>query len=91
MNKRSKKPAVTPAEGPCPEGYKTFEVTVTETYTGIYTIFAKNQAEAEEIAGERCSTGEISPTDDKDSEYDNSISAEESDSRQRRYDRCRGR
>ena len=81
MNKRSKKPPVTPADGPCPEGLKAFDVTVFETFDNHYIVYAKDERHAVEIAEERCNVGKFSPSDEPDSEYDRKVSAEETELR----------
>lgn len=81
MNKRSKKPPVTPAEGPCPEGLKVFDVTVVETFNHHYIVYAKDERAAEELAEEKCNNDEFSPSVENDSEYDREVSAEETELR----------
>lgn len=81
MNKRSKKPPVTPAEGPCPEGLKAFDVTVVETFNHHYIVYAKDERAAEELVEEKCNNGEFSPSTEGDSEFDRSVDAEETELR----------
>ena len=81
MNKRSKKPPVTPAEGPCPEGLKVFDVTVVETFNHHYIVYAKDERAAEELVEEKCSNDEFSPSMESDSEFDRSVDAEETELR----------
>lgn len=81
MNKRSKKPPVTPAEGPCPEGLKAFDVTVVETFNHHYIVYAKDERAAEEIVEGKCNNDEFSPSTEGDSEFDRSVDAEETELR----------
>ena len=81
MNKRSKKPPATPAEGPCPEGFKVFDVTVVETFNHHYIVYAKDEHAAEELVEEKCSNDEFSPSTEVDSEFDRSVDAEETELR----------
>lgn len=77
MNKRKKKRMAAAAGGLLRQGQKVFEVTVKETFEKTYTVFATSADEAEEIASGKCSEGEYDPSMEKDSEYDNEITAEE--------------
>lgn len=77
MNKRKKKRMAAAAGGLLQQGQKIFEVTVKETFEKTYTVFAKSADEAEEIASDKCSKGEYDPSAEKDSEYDNEITADE--------------
>lgn len=77
MNKRKKKRIAASAGGLLQQGQKIFEVTVKETFEKTYTVFATSEAEAEEIASDKCNNGEYDPSAEKDSEYDNEITAEE--------------
>lgn len=77
MNKRKKKRMSAAAGGLLQQGQKIFEVTVKETFEKSYTVFATSAAEAEEIASNKCSEGEYDPSMEKDSEYDNEITANE--------------
>ena len=77
MNKRKKKRMAAAAGGLLQQGQKIFEVTVKETFEKTYTVFAKSADEAEEIASDKCNNGEYDPSAEKDSEYDNDITAEE--------------
>ena len=77
MNKRKKKRMAAAAGGLLQQGQKIFEVTVKETFEKTYTVFAKSADEAEEIASEKCSEGEYDPSAERDSDYDNEITAEE--------------
>lgn len=81
MNKRSKRPPVTPAEGPCPVGLKAFDVTVVETFNHHYIVYAKDWLAAEELVEEKCNNGELSPSMESDSEFDRSVDAEETELR----------
>lgn len=77
MNKRKKKRMAAAAGGLLQQGQKIFEVTVKETFEKTYTVFATSADEAEKIASDKCSEGEYDPSMEKDSEYDNEITAEE--------------
>lgn len=81
MNKRSKKPPITPAEGPCSEGLKAFDVTVVETFNHHYIVYAKDEHAAEELVEEQCNNDEFSPSTESDSEFDRSVNAKETELR----------
>ena len=81
MNKRHKRCHVTPEEGMCHPGLRAFDVTVSETFNKHYLVYARDSTEAEEIAEERCNSEELSPSNELDSEYDRTVSAEETELR----------